>query len=120
MDVRKVAEQVRLRQWMSLIEECQNSEMTVKAWCSNQNINQRKYYYWLKKVREATCLEIEACQNQLKPQLTYETPVFAEVGRLPERTGAITIHLSTAEVEIHNGACADLIENTLRALKSIC
>lgn len=120
MDVQKIARQVRLRHWMGLIEECQNSGMTVKGWCSAQGINLRVYYYWLKKTRESVCLEAGVHQNQPQQDLSIGTPVFAEVGMISGKSSVITVYLSGAEVVIHNGASANLIENTLRVLKNIC
>lgn len=120
MDVKKVTRKVRLLKWINLISECQKSGMTVRDWCSSQGIKTRMYYYWLKRARESACLEMETYQSQPLQQQVTEVPVFAEVGRLSGKSVAITIHMAGAEVEIHNGADAGIITNTIRALRSIC
>jgi hypothetical protein len=120
MDVQKVTREVRLHQWSNLLKECQSSGMNVKNWCSTQGINTRVYYYWLKKARESACREMEAYHSKPLQQPISEKPIFAEVSRLPVKTVAIMVRLEGVEVEIHNGADASVIENTIRVLKSIC
>lgn len=58
-----VAEQVRLRQWATQIQECQNrpADMKVETWCSEHGITKANYYYRLRRVRKA-CLE--ACNPE--------------------------------------------------------
>ncbi|PYG90121.1 hypothetical protein LY28_00001, partial [Ruminiclostridium sufflavum DSM 19573] len=41
----------RRRQWTQIIQDCQNSGMTVVGWCSQNNVNTKSYYYWLRKIR---------------------------------------------------------------------
>lgn len=51
---RKLAtNQVRLESWTNIIRERSASGQTVKAWCQENNINENKYYYWLRRVKEA-------------------------------------------------------------------
>ena len=53
-----VAHQYRLQQWAEQVHKCKNrpNNLTVKEWCSQQQITVADYYYRLRKVREA-CLE---------------------------------------------------------------
>ena len=49
---------VQLQEWTKQIKEQQESGMTVKAYCVQNGINLKTYYYHLRKVREQ-CLESE-------------------------------------------------------------
>lgn len=49
---------VQLQEWTKQIKEQQESGMTVKAYCAQNGINLKTYYYHLRKVREQ-CLESE-------------------------------------------------------------
>ena len=44
--------EIRFRHWQKLIDECQSSGMTVKAWCEANDVSDKSYYYWLKKIRK--------------------------------------------------------------------
>ena len=56
--VTTVKSQIKLRHWAQIIEECQNSSLTVKEWCSDNNVSKDQYYYWLRKLREHTVSNI--------------------------------------------------------------
>jgi hypothetical protein len=120
MDMQKITQTIRLKEWKLQAEECQGSGKTVKAWCEEHGIKQKTYYYRLNKVRDAACRELAI--NQSRENGTDDTPVFAEVNitRCGNSNPAITLRLGSAEAEIHNGAEAAVIENTLRILKELC
>jgi hypothetical protein len=110
MDVQMVKRDVRLQQWGALISSCQASGMTVKDWCTEKGINAKTYYYWLRKIREAACRQMDRQAGT----------VFAEVQGSHGTGAAITLRISGFEMEIHNGAAAEVIESTLHILKDIC
>ena len=39
-----------MQEWAARFAECRSSGMTVKAWCAEQGITIKKYYYWEKQV----------------------------------------------------------------------
>ena len=53
-----VKEAVKLQEWMEQIKARQERGMTVTAYCAQNGINIKTYYYHLRKVREL-CLESE-------------------------------------------------------------
>jgi hypothetical protein len=60
LDSREVVYKYRLSKWTAIIRECRSSGQTVAVWCSEHNINQKTYYYWLKRVRDAACEALPA------------------------------------------------------------
>ena len=53
-----VKRDVKLQEWMEQIKAQQESGMTVTAYCAQNGINIKTYYYHLRKVREQ-CMESE-------------------------------------------------------------
>lgn len=99
--------QNKLALWGGRISECRNSGQNVKTWCKKNGICEQTYYRWQKRLFE-----------QAKAQ--REVP-FSEVTPLQAvRSGnvAVTVHISGAEVDIHNGADAATVETVLRILES--
>ena len=45
--------EVRLIEWQKMYEEYQASGKTVQAWCSENDVSIKTFYYRLRKVREA-------------------------------------------------------------------
>lgn len=121
MNTREVTRQYRLNQWIEIIRECRSSGQTVSAWCADHNINPKSYYYWLKRVREAACEALpvlDAGNQQIAP---VKMPVHLSVAgsSIQESPSHITLRVGSATLELHNGASAALIENTLRALTNV-
>ena len=42
----------QLEQWTILIRDRLNSGKSVRAWCAENKVTERKYYYWLKRIRQ--------------------------------------------------------------------
>ena len=79
MNTREVTRQYRLQQWTEIIRECRSSGQTVSAWCAEHHINNKSYYYWLKRVRTAAC--------EALPAVSSGNPQFAPV-KLPVQGSA--------------------------------
>lgn len=58
-----IKNQYRLGQWAKLIQKYQSSGMKVDDWCEANGITHHAYYYWLRKVRKASCLNLPAVDN---------------------------------------------------------
>ena len=50
--IREVKTELRHREWVEQIQECQSSGMTVTAWCKEKGISQHTYYSRLNVVRK--------------------------------------------------------------------
>jgi hypothetical protein len=81
--------------------------MAVKVWCRENGVCEQTYYKWQKRL-------FEMAQAQQDVEFAEVTPVQ------PIRTGnvAVTVRLAGAEVDIHSGADAAIVETVLRFLKS--
>lgn len=46
--------QVRLAQWIEIVEACNRRPegMTAKQWLNDNNISEKTYYYWQRRVRK--------------------------------------------------------------------
>jgi hypothetical protein len=106
----------RLQQWTKIIETCQASDMTVVAWCAKNNINIKTYYYWLRRLR---LLALESGKSSPHNNEQSIVPVAFQPSPA-NNTAAITIHLPSVSIDIHEGASRAAIEDVLLALKNIC
>lgn len=118
-EITQVKIRFRMEQWMTLIKECQDSGMSVKSWCQQNDIKESAYYYWLKRIRR------EACAQQL-PAVQPENRKPVEFAKLQVDTGtagtsaAVIIHLPSATVEVKEGTSQKTLEVVLLALKALC
>ena len=48
----KSSYEIRIQEWIKVIHEANSSELTRQAWCSQNGIPLRKFYYWQQRVRK--------------------------------------------------------------------
>ena len=99
----------RVELWAERIAECRSSGMSVRAWCMENEISEKTYYYWQRKLyQQLVC--------------TTEHVDFAEIThriQTGQSTGAaVKVCLSGATVEVYPGADAQMIQVILETLKS--
>ena len=106
-----MSKQERLENWTTRIMACRSSGMTVRAWCRENELSEKTYYYWQRRLFQT-----------LSEQQAIWQPAFAEITPMPNvrPSGgvAITVRIAGAEAEIYNGADAATVETVLRILKS--
>lgn len=114
--------EVRFQNWARLIAECQSSQMTVKAWCEQQGIVPKTYYYWLRKVRERALENVPVPASSIVP--AAESPVKLRKLEIKSPVSgmqaAVIVHLPQATVEVAQGTDQQTVEAVLLALKSVC
>jgi len=110
---------IQKEKWQTMIQERTESGLSIKTWCTNNQVSEASYYYWLKTIREdalvrAGSLAITGCTE------------FAEIKAKPTETQRQTqgvcavVHFKEFELEIHNGADPMTLETTIQLLKQSC
>ena len=59
---------VRRSNWINIIRQCQDrpAGTTAKQWLAENDISEKSYYYWLRKIRREVC-EQEGLQEDTNP-----------------------------------------------------
>ena len=83
--ITEIKTKVSIQEWQQRILDCQNSGMSVKAWCHANGISTGSYYFHLRKIRE-TVLE----ENQI---VSLDPPNPASSSGIRIESGGITITL---------------------------
>ncbi|MDR1816344.1 MAG: hypothetical protein LBR00_06730 [Clostridiales Family XIII bacterium] len=126
MDIKKLKQEYRIRQWSVVVAECQRSGMSVSAWCESQGICRQTYYYWQKRVREAAVSDAFSTQESepcIVPAAAPSPPPFVQIvprGSAAVGAVAMVVRIGATECEIMNGADIDVIERAILALGKIC
>ena len=128
MEISEARQAVKLRQWAEMVQARWMSGQTVRAWCEENNVALKTYYYRLKRVR-LEALKSTGSNIQILPLHEKSSPAFAELS-LSENdplegnekdTGApaVTINVGNMAIKIHNEAGAEIIENVIRAVSEV-
>ncbi|EGC03754.1 IS66 family insertion sequence element accessory protein TnpA [Ruminococcus albus] len=104
-EITTIKNEVKLKQWVEMIQQRNESGLTVTEWCKHNGINLKTYYYRLKRVRQAVCNEIE--QHDIVPvEPTADIEITAE-----------KIEISVGDVKIF--LQDDFNETTLKRLLGV-
>ena len=105
-----MSKQERLENWTARIMACRSSGMTVRAWCQENGLSEKTYYYWQRRLFQ-TLSEQQGAHKTAFAEVTPPQPVCS--GHV-----AVTVRIAGAEADIHSGADTATVETVLRLLKS--
>ena len=101
--ITEIKSKVSLQEWQQRVLDCQNSGMSVKAWCQQNGISTGTYYFHLRKIRESVLEE-----NQIIP---LEPPK-------PVSSTGIRIESAGITITLPENAAPEQLAAVLAALKS--
>jgi hypothetical protein len=73
----QITTDVRTADWVSIIKQCQNRPegQTAKQWLEENGISSKKYYYWLRKIRNQVYNETIGSLSRVElPESRFPTP----------------------------------------------
>ena len=75
---------IRRANWLNIVHQCQERSegVSAKQWLSDNGVNEKSYYYWLRKFRKET---YEHMQPMVAREQTGTDITFAEM-TIPEKT----------------------------------
>ena len=128
-NTRAITSNYRLQQWAGIIQNQKESGLNVKSYCKESGINEQKYYYWQRKLREAANEKLTKDQSKVTGLISVknESPaVWAEVNmKMLSSTSApvnnsIKVCRDGWSVMVEPGFDIGLLTETLRAVSRVC
>lgn len=112
----KISHEMRLMQWTPIVRECRGSGMSVKAWCLENNVNEKKFYYWQRRIREEAFDNLKKTEYQGQPNFV-QLPAPADSSRDSStfRTDMI-IRIGNNVLEISNTVSEELLCKVLKVM----
>ena len=83
VDTRKIATEYRMAHWTQIMQERQESGLSIKAFCDKVGIHQNVYHYWQRKLRAAAYKQISQVQQVEENSSKQAIQGFTEVKQLP-------------------------------------
>ena len=127
MDMRSLTSEYRLSHWAEIMRERQESGQSIKAYCEQTGIHENVYYYWQRKLREATCKIMESPQALPK---AAPVPAGWAVYEIPKRSPEpstrtlqkhpIEIKIGKYRIGVGTEADQTLIAAVCQTLVSLC
>lgn len=107
MDTKLATRQIRLQQWTAIIKDRNSSGLKIDDYCKQHGISRDKYFYWLRKVREAALI-----QNGF---VELETPENTHAE--PDEHPSLEANINGITLSIREGISMDHLSEVIRVLK---
>jgi transposase-like protein len=125
MNTKAITAEYRLSHWARVVRERQESGLTVKAFCESEGFHENIYYYWQKKLREATCEHL--AQNQqataasdIVPSGWAKCEIAAQSPVGSQNQGALLIEIGKCRIHITADVNVSLLSTVCKILVSSC
>ena len=116
--------EMRLAGWKQIIENCQARPdgQTVKQWLAEQGIQEKNYYYWLRKVRKTTY------ELMTKEQAPVSSPLGLSFAEIPMRRTVtpagpsqpdVVIQKGRLRIELNNSVSDELLVRILETISHV-
>lgn len=114
----------RSNQWMKIIQDRNQSGLTIREYCQQNGVNQNAYYYWLRIIRhqamekENTAIQqqefVEIPSLQVPETTSYKPPVDPE---LPEDSGSgLTLEYKGVRIQVQTSTSMQLLSKALEVV----
>lgn len=123
----KITHEMRLKNWSHVIEECNNRPegVTVHQWLLDNEINEKVYYYWLRRVRKAAYDQMQPAKANDLAVVKSDTVSYAEITLAnPVPTAsvnkpAVVISKGDVSIDISEQVSEEFLVKLLRAMKHV-
>ena len=107
--------EVRMANWKAIIEQCQARPKgkTAKQWLAENDIPEKQYYYWLRRIRTAAVKQasVPALSKEAGklPAVSFAEIPAREMQLQSEDTPAVVIKTKKSTIEISNAVSEELM-----------
>ena len=116
MGVRELKHGAKLQEWSARIAECRTSGKSVKAWCNEQGIAIKTYYYWEKKFVTEAIQQVSLPSSRQAGLLMQVNPDAMPGSNVADIGTGVTIHHGESIITLPAGSNAESVAELVKAL----
>ena len=118
MDTQLTVRQMKLTHWAGIISQCrsqcQSDGIEVRQWLRDNNINRDQYYYWYKKVKEASLAQ------QGEPAfLELKVPGAAPAPHVSASHAGVAVSIGNFTISVPDGTSRDTLRLVLEEVSRV-
>lgn len=108
----KITHRMRANEWAQIIADCNASGLSKKAWMEQNHIDEKRFYYWQRRLR-----------NEVAASFPAIVEVPSSINRMVEasapssNTTVATIRIDGVSIELTSSASPDFILGLIGALR---
>ena len=116
MGVQAMKHAALLQEWSARIAECRTSGKSVKAWCNEQGIPIKTYYYWEKKFVTEAIQQVSLPASRQAGLLMQVNPETMPSGEIETIESKVTIRHGESIITLPAGSSAEAVADLVKAL----
>lgn len=110
--------------WLKLITQCRSGGLTDRQWCIENGIPVSTFYYHARALRKKACEIPETMDAAVQKQEVVQIPLWEMKQHTSDTVvlhpPSVCLEMQGIRIQIHEQAGADVIRNTLLALRQLC
>ena len=116
MGVVAMKHEALLREWREKIAECRTSGKSIRGWCAEQGIGEKRYYYWEKQVLAEAAGEKNLPAAVRRVRLSRIIPEALPGGESGNFGSGITIRHGESVIILPAESCLETVADLVKAL----
>jgi len=93
------------------------SGLTVRAWCTENKIQEKTYYYWQRKLREAACEQSNEQEHKNRSLIPTGWSMLAPAAPKEEY---LTIEIGSSRIRANKNTSTELLSKVCSTLMKLC
>ncbi len=122
MEAKDFKRQSYIDLWTPIVRECKNSGLSVRKWCEVNEVDEKQYYYWQRRVREDICTTIANEAISVNTSPTFIEVSGEETLSLPQNHSFcpdMIINYGTIRLEIANSTSSQLLNEVMKVINHV-
>lgn len=117
----KTTNKDNLIKWEAIIRNCRGSDMGVRAWCHENNISERQFYYWERRIKKNSFDTQKKTESKKKAKFVeLQVPIDSSINKSISTFRAdMVIHVGNNVLEISNTVSENLLSMVLKVMSNV-
>jgi putative transposase len=121
VNTNEIAKEYRLSHWAGIMQRRTENGMSIREYCISIGISENTYYYWQRRVRQATCeLLLPTVQAEISKPAAPTGWALVEPAKEHPHDSAVIIESGSFRVRVAADTDMELLAKVCRMLVSLC
>ncbi|MDD6481626.1 MAG: hypothetical protein PUF65_05095 [Lachnospiraceae bacterium] len=121
MDTRSAKRSYCIQQWKSIIQDRNNSGLTVDAYCEKNGLSRHSYFYWLRIIREEALNQTTSSgfvELSLQTDNRTELSTVTEIPAEEAETSQLKLSVNGVTILVTENTSSALLAKTIGVIKN--
>jgi hypothetical protein len=115
----KITHEKHLTKWTAIIEACRSTGIGIRAWCRENNINEKQFYYWQRCIKGKVFDTLKKTESQSQANFV-KLPILADFSKnTPLFMSDMIIHVGDNLLELSNTVSEELLYKVLKVMSDV-